>query len=188
MTKYNPAIIKLFLTTILIFIQSCFYGKPNWIESRPQNVQYYHGIGFASSLESDNPKELARQYAITEIASQIKINISSNMEVIVSDFNGSMENTINSVTESRFNLLIPELEFIDYFELNNGIYYYVRLNKERYEISIQRLRLNAIETAINFIDKADKVLSAESFEFIQKAWIEILPFNDEPISCLLYTS
>ena len=182
MSKYNLAKIKLFLTTILVFIQSCFHGKPNWIESRPQNVQYYHGIGFASLLESDNPKELARQYAINEIASQIKINISSNMEVIVFDFNGSVENTVNSVTKSRFNLLIPELEFIDYFELHNGIYYYVRLNKERYKISVQRLRLNAVETAMNFIDKADKVLSAESFELIQKAWIEILPFNDEPIS------
>ena len=49
---------------------------------------------------------------IQEISSQIKVNISSEMDIVVTDFNGSVDNVISSVMKSRSDLILPELEFI----------------------------------------------------------------------------
>ncbi len=166
---------------ILFILCGCFSTAPSWVEERPIDKEYFHGIGYGSSNESNNPKRLARDNAINEIGSQIKINISSAMDIVVKDFNGSVDNAITSVIQSRVDLLLPELEFMGQYKVNDGIYYYVRLNKVRYKEAMGLLLENAKNTALEQIKLAEKNYSVGSFILIQKAWEEILPFNDEPI-------
>ena len=163
------------------FLQlSCSNKPPIWVETRPDEISFWHGIGFASK-EIQNPKEIARERAIYEISSQIKINISSELDIVVNDFNGSVESTISSITKSRVQLLLPKLELMDVYETKDGTYYYVRLNKEKYKIEMRRLRQNATASAINYIKQADKAFTIESLILVQKAFNEIIAFNDEPI-------
>ena len=100
-----------------------FSAPPQWIDDRPSNLEYWHGIGFASYSKSNDPKMLAREYAIHEISSQIKINISSELDIITSDYNGSIDNVITSVMNSRVDLLLPELEFVDSHRTDDGVYF-----------------------------------------------------------------
>ena len=165
-----------FLTII-----SCSSNPPLWVESRPKDQSYWHGVGFASSDGSKNPSELAKEYAIHEISSQIKVNLSSEMNIIVTDFNGSVDNAVTSVMKSRVDLLLPELEFMGKHKSKEGIYFYARLNKEKYRLALERLRENAKKTVVAHIGEADKKFGVRSFLLLQKAWMEILPFNDEPI-------
>jgi hypothetical protein len=58
-----------------LMIISCASNPPVWVESRPKDQSYWHGVGFASSDGSKNPSELAKEYAIHEISSQIKVNL-----------------------------------------------------------------------------------------------------------------
>ena len=163
------------------FLQlACSNNPPIWVERRPNEISFWHGIGFASK-EIHNPKEIARERAIYEISSQIKINISSELDIIVNDFNGSVESAISSITNSRVQLLLPKLELMDVYETKDGTYFYVRLNKEKYKTEMRRLRKNAIATSINYIEQADKAFTIESLILIQKAFNEIIAFNDEPI-------
>ena len=67
------------------------------MNDRPNDPKYWHGVGFASNAESNNPKILAKEYAIREISTQIKINISSDLDIITSDINGTIDNVITSV-------------------------------------------------------------------------------------------
>ena len=46
---------------------------------------------------------------------------------------------------------------------------------------MERLRENQTETALGYIRDADANFGVHSFSMIQKAWLEIMPFTDEPI-------
>ena len=170
---------------ILIFLAnwsfSCFSKPAVWLESRPNDPKYWHGIGFSSHIESSNPKVLAKEHAIHEISSQIKINISSELDIITSDIDGTIDNVITSVMNSRVNLLLPELELVDNYSTDKGVYFYVRLNKNNYYKTIENLRANAKEISLNYIIQSDKEFGKRSLMLIQDAWKEIYPFNDEPL-------
>ena len=153
-----------------------------WLESRPQDPLYWHGIGFATFEESENSSSLAKEYAIHEISSQIKLNISSQMDIVVTDFNGSVDNAISSVMSSRVNLLLPELEIVEQFSNKSGTYFYIRLNKNKYRAAMERLRENAKATILNYLVDSEKEYGIRSFSLIQKAWKEIIPFTDEPLT------
>ena len=171
-----------YLTSFLcLVILSCSSRSPLWLESRPKDPSYWHGIGYAAFENIKHPNSLAKEYAIQEISSQIKVNISSEMNIIVKDFNGSIDNAITSVIKSRVDLLLPELEFVGNFKDKTGVYFYARLNKERYQLAMDRLRENAKITILNYLKDADKEFGARSFKIIQKAWKEMVPFTDEPI-------
>ena len=170
-----------FLIFLYLFIFSCSSSSPSWLNSRPQDPLYWHGIGYAAFENIENPNSLAKEYAIQEISSQIKVNISSEMNIVVKDFNGSIDNAITSVIKSRADLLLPELEFVGNFKDKTGVYFYARLNKERYQSAMDRLRENAKITILNYLKDADKEFGSKSFKIIQKAWKEIVPFTDEPI-------
>tara|TARA_B110000444_G_scaffold149461_1_gene139787 strand:+ start:2004 stop:3332 length:1329 start_codon:yes stop_codon:yes gene_type:complete len=159
---------------------SCASLSPEWIDQQPINNNYWHGIGYASS-ELENHREVSRERAIHEVSSQIKINVNSQLDIVVNDFNGSVENTISSMMSSRVSLLLPELEFVDHYKTKNGVYSYVRLHKEKYKRALEKLRENSISTALRFIEEADEQFSVNSLILIQKAWNEFLPFNDEPV-------
>ena len=167
--------------SLIIFFISCSQSPPVWVDSFPQDKQYWHGIGFASHSNEEFTKAIAKEYAIHEISSQIKVNISSEMDIAVTDFNGSVNNVISSVMKSRVELLLPELEFVGQYNTKKGLYFYIRLNKVKYNAAMVRLRANAKETALGYIKEADQNFGVRSLKLVQKAWQEILPFNDEPI-------
>ena len=170
------------LVIAYLYFFSCSSPPPMWLESRPQDLSYWHGIGFATFEESDNSTTLAKEYAIHEISSQIKVNISSQMDIVVTDLNGSVDNAISSVMNSRVDLLLPELEIVEQFSNKSGTYFYIRLNKNKYRLAMERLRENAKATILNYLVDSEKEYGIRSFLLIQKAWKEIIPFTDEPIT------
>ena len=172
--KYAPL-------SLMILLHGCFSSPPIWIDNRPNDLKYWHGIGFANHSDSNNPKMLAKESAIHEVSSQIKINISSELDILTREVNGSIDNVMTSVMNSRVNLLLPELEFVDSYSNDIGVYFYVRLNKDSYYKSMKRLRDNAKDIALNYVVQSDEKFGKASLVLIQKAWQEIFPFNDEPI-------
>ena len=172
---------KTFIIFFCFFILSCSSNSPSWLNSRPQDPLYWHGVGYAAFENNKNPNSLAKEYAIQEISSQIKINISSEMNIVVTDFNGSIDNVVTSVMKSRVDLLLPELEFVGNFKDKSGIYFYARLNKSKYKAAMAKLRENAKVTIIKYLKVAEDEFGLQSFKIIQKAWKEIIPFTDEPI-------
>ena len=170
-----------FLLLFVFLLFGCFSSPPVWIDNRPKDLKYWHGIGFSNHSGSNNPKMLAKESAIHEVSSQIKIDISSELDILTSDVNGSIDNVINSVMNSRVSLLLPELEFVDSYSTDIGVYFYVRLNKDSYYKAMEKLRENAKKVALNYVIQSDEKFGKASLVLIQKAWQEIFPFNDEPI-------
>ncbi len=75
-----------FLIFLCLIIFSCSSSSPSWLNLRPQDPLDWHGIGYAAFDNNENPNSLAKEYAIQEISSQIKVNISSEMNIMVTDF------------------------------------------------------------------------------------------------------
>ena len=155
------------LFSLISFILSCSTAPPAWVDTHPQDKQYWHGVGFASHSNGEFTKALAKEYAIHEISSQIKVNISSEMDIVVTDFNGSVDNVISSVMKSRSDLILPELEFIGQYKTKRGLYFYVKLNKVKYNAAMVRLRANARETALDYIIEADHNFGVRSLKLTQ---------------------
>ncbi len=169
------------IPTLLILIHlSCSTAPPPWVSSMPNDSEYWHGIG-SSSLDNPNHKALAKELAIHEISSQIKIYISSEMEIVTKEYNDSVDDMMSSVMKSRVDLMLPELELVGSYSSKHISYAYYRLNKEKYYTAMKRLRMNAKNTALAYIKDSDETYNVNSFYLIQKAWQEILPFSDEPI-------
>ena len=166
----------------LSFFFSCGPSIPSWVNTQPTNDQFWHGIGQANKILEKDARSKAKEFAIHEISSQIKVNISSEMEITIREANESLENMTSMFMKSRTNLLIPEIEFVESYESKESFYFYARLNKQKYYETLKRLRQNAAKTALDYIVEADKSFNANSFLLIQKAWQQILPFADEPLT------
>ena len=80
----------LILTSLAIVFLACSTTKqptyeemmanaPAWVKSTPTDPAYYHGIGSASKTANSNDyRERARQNALSEIAGNISVNVSSS--------------------------------------------------------------------------------------------------------------
>ena len=169
------------LFPILLVWFGCSSTIPDWATNQPTDSNYWHGIGRVEKSQYTNPRSSAKEYAIQEVSSQIKVNISSEMKTVIRESNGSLKTATSMVMKSRVDLLLPELEIVGYYKTKDAYFSYVRLNKQKYRAAMAQLRENAKETALGYIRDADKNFSVQSLLLVQKAWQEISPFTDEPI-------
>ena len=170
----------LFFPFLLVWF-GCSATVPDWVSVQPTDSKYWHGIGKADKSTNADSRERAKEFAIHEISSQIKVNISSEMKTVIRESDGSLESASSYVMRSRVKLLLPELEFVGTYNTKDTYHFYARLNKQKYRAAMARLRENATETALGYIRDADANFGVHSFSMIQKAWLEIMPFTDEPI-------
>lgn len=166
----------------MLSLFGCSATAPEWVLQHPNDSKYWHGVGRANIKTNDNPKEVAKHAAIHELSQQIKVNISSEMKTMIQESDGSLDQSSSSMLKSRVNLLLPELEIVEQYKSKTEIFYYVRLHKKTYYNAMAKLRENAKESALRFIQESEKQFDVQSFISLQQAWNEIQPFLDEPIS------
>ena len=157
-------------------IISCFYlffscgpSIPSWVNMQPTDDQFWHGIGRANKILEIDARSKAKEFAIHEVSSQIKVNISSEIEITIRETNKSLENMTSMFMKSRTNLLIPEIEFVESYESKESFYFYARLQKNKYYETMKRLRQNAAETALEYIVEAEKSFNAKFFPLDPKS-------------------
>lgn len=144
----------LLLTLLSLTVQA---GKPSWVKQRPSEKDYFIGIGVASKTEggTDYMTE-ARNKALNEMASEIKVTISGNS--ILSQFENN--NAIRQEYESKVQSNVMQtLEGYEVETWNGKTDYWVmvRMSKSKFEM---RRRLA--------IDKALKTAQL-NYQFAQKA-------------------
>jgi len=153
MNKLQLSLLLLF-TILSMTVQA---GKPSWVKQRPSEKDYFIGIGVASKTEGGTDyMTLARNKALNEMASEIKVTISGNS--ILSQFENN--NAIRQEYESKVQSNVMQtLEGYEVETWNGKTDYWVmvRMSKATYEM---RRRLA--------IDKALKTAQLH-FQFAQKA-------------------
>ncbi len=143
-------VVVLFVISTLAFAQE---KLPSWVEQRPVDPQYYIGIGYASKTEHPTDyQKVARDNALSDIASQIKVQISSDVIQQVVEKGGILADDFKSYVRSSTKAELEGYEQVDSWEDEQNYWVYYRLSKAKYA----RLRKEKLEKA--------KALSLDMFK------------------------
>ena len=82
---------KKLITIFCIYNFLLFAQKPHWVDNRPVSNRYFIGIGFADKKKTPNYREVAQAAALNDLASQISVNISSELIDIMTEYSGVSE-------------------------------------------------------------------------------------------------
>ena len=179
------------VTTILLFQYSCTSNhrltpdsgsnsksiKPEWVISNPKDDSFWYGVGI-SKLELEDYREISRQNALTEIAEQLKVEITSRMVNTRQETNLDYNEFFESVKEVRVNANLDYIEYVDTYQDNKYQYTLSRLNKEKYYQQLNMKKEIAATKAKNLIDKSINEMSANSLSNISLAIEAVTPYLD----------
>ena len=168
---------------IFLFFSCSSRPEPVWIHDRPILQDYWFGIGVISKpFYGENIRFEARNQAITEIASQISIDIFASYEEVISENNFSIDEFAQSIIKARTENTLSDIETIDSYETKSEYYFLARLSKKTYYEAIEKQRNKAINAALDFILKAESRFSSATFGYLDHAMTEIFPYSDIPIT------
>ncbi len=127
-------------------------------------------------------REEARSKALSEIASQISIDVSGTFEQVITERNFDLDEFAKSVVKTRIENNLPNIEIVDSYESKNRYYLLARLSQKIYYETIEKKRRNAVKTALGLLAKAESKFTAQSFTSLGEAMVEISPYMDVPIN------
>ena len=121
-------------------------SEPNWFSQQPQSDEYWFGIGIVEKkLINGECRESARNLALSEISSQISVDISGSFERIIIENNLSLSDFSKSITKIHIDKNLPKVEYVEYFDSKNKCGMLARLSQSTYYESIALQRKNAIQ-------------------------------------------
>jgi hypothetical protein len=158
---------------------------PNWVSSRPNSGFKYVGIGVADKGRSNDPKTEAKQNALFDLASEIKVDISTNSVLQSVSTNNSFDQNFNSLIKLTNSDNIEGYNLVDTYENDKQYWVYYELDKAEYAKRKEQKKQNTITKAANLIalsfdDEKNKNFSASLKKRIQAFGI-LNPYLNEEI-------
>jgi hypothetical protein len=158
---------------------------PNWVSSRPNDGSKYVGIGVAEKGKSSDPKTEAKQNALFDLASEIKVDISTNSVLQSVQNNNSFDQNFNSLIKLTNSDNIEGYTLVDTYENDKQVWMYYELDKAEYAKRKEIKKQNTITKASNLIalsfsDEKNKNFSACLKKRIQAFGI-LNPYLNEEI-------
>lgn len=129
----------LFCSILLFLIQQEGKGQPNWVKEEPTSTQYY--IGVAEAIKSGNTtkyRDKARDLALSRLASQIEVNVSTISESTIRKIGGNVQDFFSLIAKSEARHTIEEYEVVDTWEDENKYWVYLRVSKAEYQEKLSR--------------------------------------------------
>lgn len=159
---------------------------PPWVSSRPNNGFKYVGIGFADKASSGSYQMEAKKNALYDLASEIKVDISSNSVLYTVQNNSSFNENFNSLIKLSSNDNIEGYTLVDSYENDKQYWVYYQLDKQEYANQKARKKQQIITKASNliaasFYDEKNKDFSSSLKKRIQ-AFGVLTPYLSEEIN------
>lgn len=173
MQTYDWRLLGVFLS-IVVFLSSCGGGKkvaevetnpkPEWITSRPVDANYYIGIGIASkTIHPLDYAVQAKKHALNEMASEIKVKVSSNSMLFSFEDESGFKDDFKSFTKLSTNELIENFEQVAAWEDKNEYWVFYRLSKAQYQKDKQARIDKAISQSLESVVLADNLSKEGSY-------------------------
>jgi hypothetical protein len=158
---------------------------PNWVSSRPNGGFKYVGIGVADKGRSSDYKTEAKQNALFDLASEIKVDISTNSVLQSVSTNTSFDQNFNSLIKLTNSDNIEGYTLVDTYENDKQYWVYYELDKAEYAKRKEQKKQNTVTKASNLIalsfdDEKNKNFSACLKKRIQAFGI-LNPYLNEEI-------
>ena len=135
--------------------------QPAWVTSQPTDANAYIGIGFAPLKDSDYIQK-ATQNALNDIALQIATHIESNSFMHTVDIDGKSRELFEDKIKSSVVSYLEGQKLVDSYQNERNYYVYYSLDKAAYEHTIQKHKRTAISTGLDYYNKAQQALDANS--------------------------
>ncbi len=158
MKQHLPNLILLFLVVFIFAQSSDAAPKPRWVKQRPSYPDYFIGIGMAYKNPADREMQYAqdaRNKALREMGSEIKVTISSNSFLHQFEDNNLFREEFESKIYTSVAQTLEGYEVITW-ENRKEYWVMVKLNKERYELKRRQKLDQAKMLASSFFQNARK--------------------------------
>ncbi|MBC8255923.1 MAG: LPP20 family lipoprotein [Candidatus Marinimicrobia bacterium] len=167
---------------VLLFISCSNHPEPGWISDQPHADNYWFGVGSVEKpFYGSDIREEARSKALSEIASQISVEVSGTFEQVIKERNLDLDEYAKSVVKTRVEHNLPNIEIVDAYESKNRYFLLARLSQKTYYETIEKKRRNAVITALELLERAEAEFTVQSFTSLSEAMNEISPYLDVPI-------
>lgn len=158
---------------------------PNWVSSRPPGGFKYIGIGVADKMRSTDYQMDAKKNALYDLASEIKVDISTNSVLHSVSSNNTFDQSFNSLIKLSNSDNIEGYTLVDTYENDKQYWAYYELDKAEYAKRKAQKKQNIITKASNlialsFVDEKNKNFSASLKKRIQ-AFGVLNPYLNEEI-------
>jgi len=128
--------------------------KPEWLTAKPAQDTYYIGIGHSNKDGLNNYIQSAKQSALEDMVSEIKVNISSTSVLSQIDANKEFQEKYEQIINTTAADEIEEFEQVDSWQDDRNYWVYYRLSKQRYKEIKDEQKRNAVTLALDFFTKA----------------------------------
>lgn len=168
----------LLLQLLSAFLYAFSQEKPDWVKKHPLDELSYTGVGMAK-INEEQYSQKAKERALVDLASGIKINVSSNSLLKLVENNGNIDESFSQVSSSNTDVDLSMVKVVDSWQGDGEYWVYCELNRFDYEEYIETLKLKAVEDGFSYLYKAR--ISVENGDLVtgmnllEKAWTAIEP-------------
>ncbi len=128
---------------------------PAWVNSRPISSSYYIGIGLAPKAPGTNFQRTAKDNALSDLASEIKVNVNTNSLLHTLEREYKFEQEFRETIRTSSDLNLEDFEIVDTWEDDRNYWVYYRMNRAQYAKRIRAKKDAAQSMAIDFLSKAE---------------------------------
>ncbi|MBK7651986.1 MAG: LPP20 family lipoprotein [Flammeovirgaceae bacterium] len=132
--------------------------------AKPVESSYYIGIGHSVKDGTNNYLQSAKNSALEDLVSEIKVNISSTSVLSQIDANKEFQERYEQIIKTTVADEIQEYEQVDSWEDARNYWLYYRLSKQRYKDIKDQLKRDAVAQGLDFFTKAKE--SERRSEFV----------------------
>jgi len=186
--KYTGVILLIFWwMSQLIWIEPAVANSgPGWVRQRPVNPEYYIGIGVAQkSNENREYIQRAKNAALSDLASEITVNISSDLLDIAVEQSGLSEERIRREIRASTQAELEGYELVDTWQDNREYWVYYRLSKAKYRERRRQQVASAVSLSLEYykdgLDAAEQQDYAGMLRYYVQALEPLGPYYAEPL-------
>jgi LPP20 lipoprotein len=128
--------------------------KPGWLSAKPSQPSYYTGIGKGTKSGTNNYIQEAKQSALEDLISEIKVNVQSSSVLSTFEDDKEFKEKYEQIIKTTAADEIEEFEQIGTWEDDNNYWIYYRLSKARYKEIKDAQKRNAVILATDYYEKA----------------------------------
>lgn len=136
---------------------------PAWVNSRPISSSYYVGIGLAQKAPGINHQRVAKENALSDLASEIEVNVKSNSLLYTLEREYKFEQQFRETIKTQTNLDLEDFEVVDSWEDQNAYWVYYRLDRAAYRAKQEKKKETAQQLGLDFLSKAEAAENSGQF-------------------------
>lgn len=175
----------LFVGILLVFATQVYSGTPDWVKKRPVDPQYYIGISVVQKDDTHDYIQRGKNAALSDLSSEITVNISSELLDIAVEQSGMSEERIRQEIRTTTKNELEGYELVDTYETRNEYWVYYRLSKALWVRKKREKLDNAVNLSKDLYNSAASKESAgditEAIRFYLQALEPVQGYIAEPL-------